>query len=216
MKGFLRRAAGRDEKGMIVEGDEKMDDIILVQPVRIIQQDSSDYGEWEREILAYRQEFLEKGDSINGSRGLHHYEAIEGWLEQIRDCAFDNNSYIGVPVTTFLALRKESGRAEGIPHIVGNIEIRHRLNPTLEELGGHIGYSVRPSERRKGYAVRMLRETLAFARGLGLERVMLDCDADNTGSLKTILKCGGVFEKDTLCEYRGKQIRNRHFWISLT
>lgn len=88
MKGFLRRAAGRDEKGMIVEGDEKMDDIILVQPVRIIQQDSSDYGEWEREILAYRQEFLEKGDSINGSRGLHHYEAIEGWLEQIRDCAF--------------------------------------------------------------------------------------------------------------------------------
>ena len=94
MKGFLRRAAGRDEKGMIVEGDEKMDDIILVQPVRIIRQDSSDYGEWEREILAYRQEFLEKGDSINGSRGLHHYEAIEGWLEQIRDCAFDNNSYI--------------------------------------------------------------------------------------------------------------------------
>lgn len=148
MKGFLRRAAGRDEKGMIVEGDEKMDDIILVQPVRIIQQDSSDYGEWEREILAYRQEFLEKGDSINGSRGLHHYEAIEGWLEQIRDCAFDNNSYIGVPVTTFLALRKESGRAEGIPHIVGNIEIRHRLNPALEELGGHIGYSVRPSERK--------------------------------------------------------------------
>ena len=199
MKGFFRRAAGRDEKGMIVEGDEKMDDIILVQPVRIIQQDSSDYGEWEREILAYRQEFLEKGDSINGSRGLHHYEAIEGWLEQIRDCAFDNNSYIGVPVTTFLALRKESGRAEGIPHIVGNIEIRHRLNPALEELGGHIGYSVRPSERRKGYAVRMLRETLAFARGLGLERVMLDCDADNTGALKTILKCGGVFEKDTLC-----------------
>lgn len=107
-------------------------------------------------------------------------------------------------VTTFLALRKESGRAEGIPHIVGNIEIRHRLNPALEELGGHIGYSVRPSERRKGYAVRMLRETLAFARGLGLERVMLDCDADNTGALKTILKCGGVFEKDTLCEYQGK------------
>ncbi len=72
MKSFLRRAAGRDEKGMIVgEGDEKMDDIILVQPVRIIRQDSSDYGEWEREILAYRQEFLEKGDSINGSRGLH-------------------------------------------------------------------------------------------------------------------------------------------------
>ncbi|CUP43564.1 Predicted acetyltransferase [Fusicatenibacter sp. 2789STDY5834925] len=72
------------------------------------------------------------------------------------------------------------------------------------------------SRLRKGYAVRMLRETLAFARGLGLERVMLDCDADNTGALKTILKCGGVFEKDTLCEYRGKQIRNRHFWISLT
>ena len=49
---------------MIVEGDEKMDDIILVQPVRIIRQDSSDYGEWEREILAYRQEFLENGGFI--------------------------------------------------------------------------------------------------------------------------------------------------------
>ncbi|WP_331676476.1 GNAT family N-acetyltransferase [Eisenbergiella sp.] len=73
-----------------------------------------------------------------------------------------------------------------------------------------------PGERGNGYASWMLSKVLAFARSLGLERVMLDCDADNTASLKTILKCGGVFDRDTISDYQGKKIRNRHFWISLT
>lgn len=170
-------------------------EITLIMPAEAIQPDSADYDEWEYKIQEYRREFLENGDTINGSRGLHHYEKIAGWLEQIKACEKDNNSYIGVPVTTFLAIRRDSPDDWTI---VGNIEIRHHLNPALEELGGHIGYSVRPSQRRKGYAVSMLRQLLCYARTLGLKKVMLDCDKSNTGSLKTIQKCGGVHSRDLL------------------
>lgn len=180
-------------------------ELILLQPLLSILPDTPDYRRWEIEIMDYRREFLEKGDTINGSRGLHHYEDIAGWLEQLRDCTYDNNSYIGVPVTTFLALEKRAAQQDGPGYVVGNIELRHHLNPALEELGGHIGYSVRPCERGNGYASWMLSKVLAFARSLGLERVMLDCDADNTASLKTILKGGGVFDRDTICDYRGKK-----------
>ena len=167
-------------------------EITLIMPAEAIQPDSADYDEWEHKIQEYRREFLENGDTINGSRGLHHY--------------------IGVPVTTFLAIRRDSSDDWTI---VGNIEIRHHLNPALEELGGHIGYSVRPSQRRKGYAVSMLRQVLCYARTLGLKKVMLDCDKSNTGSLKTIQKCGGVHSKDILSEYQGCTIVNSQFWISL-
>ena len=187
-------------------------EITLIMPVEAIQPDSADYDGWEHKIQEYRREFLENGDTINGSRGLHHYEKIAGWLEQIKACEKDNNSYIGVPVTTFLAIRRDSPDDWTI---VGNIEIRHHLNPALEELGGHIGYSVRPSQRRKGYAVSMLRQVLCYARTLGLKKVMLDCDKSNTGSLKIIQKCGGVHSKDILSEYKGRNIVNSQFWISL-
>ena len=143
-------------------------EITLIMPSEAIQPGSVDYDEWERKIQEYRREFLENGDTINGSRGLHHYEKIAGWLEQIKACEKDNN-----------------------------------------------GYSVRPSQRRKGYAVSMLRQVLCYARTLGLKKVMLDCDKSNTGSLKTIQKCGGVHSKDILSEYQGRTIVNSQFWISL-
>ena len=58
--------------------------------------------------------------------------------------------------------------------------------------GGHIGYAIRPHERRKGYAAEMLRLALAYAKNIGLESVMLGCYCDNTASKKTIEKCGGI------------------------
>ena len=81
------------------------------------------------------------------------------------------------------------------PSIVGRVSIRHALNPYLERVGGHIGYVVVPEFRRRGVATEMLRQALVIARDeLGLGRVLVTCDDDNVGSIRTIEKNGGVLE----------------------
>jgi predicted acetyltransferase len=80
-------------------------------------------------------------------------------------------------------------------NIVGRVSIRHALNPFLERAGGHIGYAVVPRFRRRGYATEILRQALIIARErLVLDRVLLTCDDDNVGSIKTIERNGGVLE----------------------
>ncbi|MFD7900434.1 GNAT family N-acetyltransferase [Streptomyces sp. NPDC059743] len=88
---------------------------------------------------------------------------------------------------------------------LGRLAIRHRLNPFLRELGGHIGYAVRPSARRRGHATAMLTEAIPVARGLGIESVLVTCDTTNTASRKVIESAGGVLEDE-----RGGKLR---FWI---
>jgi predicted acetyltransferase len=76
--------------------------------------------------------------------------------------------------------------------IVGRVSIRHWLNESLERVGGHIGYVVVPEFRRRGYATEMLRQALELARQqLNIRRVLLTCDDDNVGSIRTIEKNAG-------------------------
>jgi predicted acetyltransferase len=75
---------------------------------------------------------------------------------------------------------------------LARIAIRHRLTDRLRQAGGHIGYDVRPSARRRGYATMMLREALPIARGLGVTAALLTCDIDNVASRKVIERVGGV------------------------
>jgi len=74
---------------------------------------------------------------------------------------------------------------------VGQIQIRHELTPSLRDVGGHIGYEVRPTARRRGYATRMLALSLPVARSLGIERALLTCDRTNVASRKVIEANGG-------------------------
>lgn len=97
--------------------------------------------------------------------------------------------------------------------VVGRSGIRHRLNALLEREGGHVGYDIRPSERRKGYGTLILRLTLERARALGFGRVLLTCDADNIASARVIEKCGGVFDSHAVSERTGKTISR--YWIQL-
>lgn len=89
---------------------------------------------------------------------------------------------------------------------LGRLAIRHRLTPWLLEFGGHIGYDVRPTARRRGYATAMLRSALPISGGLGVDRVLVTCDTDNVGSRKAIEANGGVLEDE-----RGTKLR---YWIS--
>jgi predicted acetyltransferase len=94
---------------------------------------------------------------------------------------------------------------------LGAITLRHELNDFLLKAGGHIGYSVRPSARRRGLASWALGEVLRRARDLGLSRVLVTCDDDNVGSARTIEKNGGVLEdvRDTTLG------RTRRYWIAV-
>jgi len=79
---------------------------------------------------------------------------------------------------------------------LGRLSIRHELTRFLREIGGHIGYVVRPSARRRGYATRMLTESLPIAAGLGIDPVLVTCDTDNEPSRKVIEACGGELEDE--------------------
>jgi predicted acetyltransferase len=89
---------------------------------------------------------------------------------------------------------------------LGRLTIRHRLTSQLRNVGGHIGYGVRPSARRRGHATAMLAAALPVARGLGIDRVLVTCDHDNIASRKVIEANGGVLQ-----EPRGVILR---YWIA--
>lgn len=99
--------------------------------------------------------------------------------------------------------------------LIGAVNIRAYLTKAGFEAWGHIGYGVRPSERRKGYATQMLQMALERCRAMDLWQVLLDCAEDNIASAKTIKKCGGRLENIICMATDGKQTRDRRYWIDL-
>jgi len=109
-----------------------------------------------------------------------------------------------VPSHTYMAVRKEDNK------VVGIIDLRHHINhPILGSWGGHCGYSVRPSERGKGYAKEMLRLNKRNAKALGIPKLLITCDEKNIASEKTIISNGGVYEKTI--EVDGTKMKR--YWI---
>jgi predicted acetyltransferase len=83
----------------------------------------------------------------------------------------------------------------------------------LKNLGGHIGYSVRPSERQKGYATKMLSLVLKKAQALGITHILITCSDDNIASARVIEKNGGKLADKTKRE--GSKELTRRYWIDL-
>jgi len=96
---------------------------------------------------------------------------------------------------------------------IGHVGIRHELTEHLKAIGGHIGYSIRPSRRGKGYGNKILELALPKAKELGIDRVLLTCDATNVASRKVIVKNGGVLENQVPNPETG--IDKLRFWIDI-
>ena len=159
-------------------------------------------------VMEFRQAFLSAGEyAINGSRGLHHYEKYEEWLWLVKECEKPDNTLLGVQASTYFAVRESDEK------MVGCIELRHTLNEPLAVIGGHIGFSVIPEERRKGYATEMLKQVLAEAEKVGIDKVLLTCDIDNIASCKTVEKCGGKKEQEDAFVLDGEPYYK--YWIVL-
>ena len=175
-----------------------MDELSLVTPTI----------EYVDAIMDFRREMLDAGSSFDGCNCLDSYARAEDWLAHLEEARSEELMAAKHKVASdlWLAVRKSDGR------IVGIIDFRHSLDhPVLAQWGGHIGYCVRPSERRKGYAKEMLRLDLECCKVYGLDRVLVSCHKGNIGSEKTILANGGVFEKEVKVD--GETVRR--FWIEL-
>ncbi|WP_062645730.1 GNAT family N-acetyltransferase [Streptomyces maremycinicus] len=130
---------------------------------------------------------------------------FSAWVEQLRQQS-DTSEALGeerVHATHWWIVEGDT--------YLGAIDLRHRLNAVLLDVGGHIGYSVRPSARRRGLATWALGAVLPEARALGLDKVLVTCDDDNVGSARTIERNGGVLEDVRATEAGGK----RRYWITL-
>lgn len=142
-------------------------------------------------VWEYRSEFLKNGEHPHGAAAVETFQTYESWLAAVLADEHEETVQEGfVPATTFLAIKRESGR------LVGIINVRHYLNDGLLQTGGNIGYSVRKTERQKGYAKEMLRLALRKAQALGMERALITCNKDNIASAKTIMANGGVLENE--------------------
>lgn len=163
--------------------------------------------EYKKEVEEYLQEFLDNGENeIAGDGGLDRIRDFDRWLEKVQnDLSVDTIDKDRIPATLYLTIRKSDRK------IVGNLQIRHFLNEKLLNDGGHIGDSVRPSERRKGYATEQIRLALEKCKELGIDNVLIVCDKANIGSAKSIQKNGGILENEI---YFGNELVQR-YWISL-
>lgn len=161
---------------------------------------------YKEQVMAFKSEMLENGSSFDGCAGLNEVETYEEWLDfRGRAEAKGWN-----PSQTWLTARKPDNR------IVGIIDCRMVLTDFLRQYGGHIGYCIRPSERRKGYAREQLRLALEKYRAAGETRVLVTCDRDNPGSERTILANGGVLENEVEdVPGLGECGFIRRYWITL-
>ena len=165
------------------------------------------------EVLKYIEEFYEYGSQIHGTgsldRELKKGKSYEEWLDNNIKLHDENYAFEKglVPAYTYFLIREDDNK------LVGMIDLRLGLNEYLRNFGGHIGYSVRPTERKKGYNKINLYLVLQVAQNHSLEKVLITCADSNEGSKKTILSLGGKFEKNNYDESDNETMEL--YWIDV-
>lgn len=166
----------------------------------------------KKDVIEYMNEHVKYNSAINGTGSFDH--VLEG--ETYEECMdryykIQDNEYAKsidrCPGKTYFLIRKNDNK------LIGMINIRHHLTPKMLVHGGHIGYGIRPTERRKGYnKINLYLGLLKVLEEFNLDKVMLDCDVKNLGSDKTIQALGGVLERTDIDDYDG--VLTNVYWIN--
>lgn len=136
-------------------------------------------------------------------------EEFEKMIRLVNDSSLGSRSGEYAPSKTYWVKDEHSGR------LIGAVNIRLYLTKQGFDTWGHIGYGVRPSQRSKGYGVKILQQALEECRRMNMEKVLLCCSRDNVGSARVIEKCGGIFESCVYREYNGGYFYINRYWIEL-
>lgn len=172
--------------------------LILVEPT----------AEYISEIEDYRNEFITNDDSMDGTSKLREFASVDKWLQYIKKIKSKETCDPNwVPEHQFLCIRESDHR------LIGMINIRPDMNDECLRYYGNIGYSIRKSERKKGYAKEQLRLALDLCRCMGMNKVLITCNKDNTPSSKTIIANGGVLENEIFDSDDNSTVQR--YWISI-
>ena len=156
------------------------------------------------EVLAFYEEFEKAGSSCIGFANRKNYDK---WLSEMTDRHTGQNLPKGFVRENFYLCYENAA-------LVGVFSLKFELTDYLFRYGGHIGYAVRPSERRRGLATQILKEGLILCKNFGFDRVLCVCDDDNIASEKVIRKNGGVFENELFDPEENCTVKR--FWIFLS
>ncbi len=172
------------------------------EPIRLIEPTE----ELRDVYMDFLADFDRAGETQIDGAGGDAENNFAAFVQQQKDYAKGINLPDGwVPASTFWVVRKNE--------ILGVCNIRHRLIEKLRDFGGHIGYSIRPSQRNKGYGTLMLKLALEKAREVGIDGVLITCDKDNIASQRVILKNGGVLDSESYSDQAGRI--TQRYWIEL-
>ena len=156
--------------------------------------------EYQESFLTTWQEVLDAGEDgqswFNWGRDetiddLRDPEAFQSWIDTMKEFR-DTKSRVTEDGMILVANTVLWPVLDG--EVIGRVSIRHELSPALLEIGGHVGYIIRPKYRLQGHATELLRQSLVVAKEIGIDSALVTCDEDNVGSRKVIEANGGVLE----------------------
>lgn len=200
-RNYIVRGIKVREEGYIFNLKED-EDIKLIKP-------TIEHRIQAKEMLEEARKYdADNPDIWAGYSSMQKYEKYEDWLEKLEnDLDFENIKSGRVSAATYFSVRKSDNK------IIGIINIRYELNEYLENFGGHIGYSIRATERKKGYGKKQLELALDKCLEISIDKVLITCRENNIGSEKVIKSCEGIYE-DT--RYSEKEKDNlKRYWIKL-
>ena len=157
------------------------------------------------QIYNYRDSFIKNKEFIHGSSSLEIYSDLNEWFKKLE--IMENINTVPachVPSSTYLLITEDD-------ILIGMVSIRHNLNDNLKIIGGHIGYSIHPKYRKKGYGTVQLSLALEECKKLNINKALITCSSTNIGSKKIIEKNNGKYLDST-------QIKDEiveRYWIEL-